>query len=163
MLGANAGKNSTGSQNVFIGSSAGFNEAASSRLYIENSNSTSPLIYGEFDNDVVKLNAKVTIRDFYALEQQSSTLSSGGTLSVNKSNILVSSGSAITLSSSNPVTNGTVVGQVLIITGTSDTNTITFPNSGNLQIGTAATLGLNDCLTLLWSGTKWIKVSYSNN
>ena len=162
-IGAMAGYNSGGSQNVFIGYNAGYNEAASSRLYIENSNSTAPLVYGEFDNDVVKLNAKVTIRDFYALEQESITLSNGAILSTSKSNVLVSSSSAITLNSSTPVANGAVIGQVLILAGTSDTNTVTLPNSGNLQIGSSIALGQNDCLMLLWNGSKWIKISYSNN
>jgi hypothetical protein len=49
-LGANAGfSNITGAGNVFIGYDAGRNEAGSNKLYIDNSNTSSPLIYGEFD------------------------------------------------------------------------------------------------------------------
>jgi len=62
-VGREAGKNSNGSANVFIGISAGFNEIGSNKLYIENSSndSTGTLIYGEFDNDILHLNADVTI------------------------------------------------------------------------------------------------------
>ena len=38
---------------IYLGSGAGKNNAASNRLYINNSDSAFPLIYGEFDNDVV--------------------------------------------------------------------------------------------------------------
>jgi hypothetical protein len=50
------GNNLYGSGNIFIGSSAGYNETGSNKLYIENSNSSSPLIYGEFDNNIVAVN-----------------------------------------------------------------------------------------------------------
>lgn len=53
-VGYDAGSNSTDS--VFIGYQAGNQETNNNRLYIENSNSTTPLIYGEFDNDILKVN-----------------------------------------------------------------------------------------------------------
>lgn len=54
-LGHQAGySNTTGGGNVFIGTSAGYSETGSQKLYIENSTSTSPLIYGDFDNDTLK-------------------------------------------------------------------------------------------------------------
>ncbi|WP_415405727.1 tail fiber domain-containing protein [Sulfurovum sp. CS9] len=39
-----------------MGRSAGQSETGSHRLYIENSGSSTPLIYGEFDNDLVRVN-----------------------------------------------------------------------------------------------------------
>jgi hypothetical protein len=45
-----------GSYNVFLGHQAGFNETGSNRLYIDSSSIDDPLIYGEFDNDVVGIN-----------------------------------------------------------------------------------------------------------
>jgi hypothetical protein len=41
---------------VFLGYQAGQNETNSDRLYIDNTNTTTPLIYGEFDNNRVKIN-----------------------------------------------------------------------------------------------------------
>jgi hypothetical protein len=49
--------NLTGSGNIFIGKMAGYNEVGSNKLYISNSNTTNPLIYGEFDNNHLKFNA----------------------------------------------------------------------------------------------------------
>ncbi|MBV1924167.1 MAG: hypothetical protein KUG68_09085, partial [Flavobacteriaceae bacterium] len=41
---------------IFIGYQSGFLEDNSNRLYIENSDSTSPLIYGEFDTNLLRVN-----------------------------------------------------------------------------------------------------------
>lgn len=49
------------SGNVFIGYRAGYNSLGNNRLYIENSESESPLIYGEFDNNKVKINGDCKI------------------------------------------------------------------------------------------------------
>ncbi len=53
------------SGNVFIGYAAGQMEANGNRLYIENSSSSSPLIYGEFDNDLVRINGSLDINNAY--------------------------------------------------------------------------------------------------
>ncbi|MGB0368570.1 MAG: tail fiber domain-containing protein [Flavobacteriales bacterium] len=44
-----------------MGRQAGHNEAGSNRLYIENSNSSAPLIYGEFDNEIVGINGSLGV------------------------------------------------------------------------------------------------------
>ena len=49
------------SGNVFLGYQSGYNETGDNKLYIENSDTTSPLIYGEFDNDLVTLNGNLGI------------------------------------------------------------------------------------------------------
>jgi len=60
-IGAWAGRHSTGSGNVFIGNEAGMNvTAGDNKLYISNS-STNNLIFGEFDNDILRFNAQVGI------------------------------------------------------------------------------------------------------
>jgi len=61
-IGHSAGKsNNTGIGNLFLGYRAGYNETGSNKLYIDNSNTSSPLIYGEFDNDIVTINGKLGI------------------------------------------------------------------------------------------------------
>lgn len=47
--------------NIFIGYQAGYNETGNNKLYIENSNSSSPLIGGDFSADEVYLNGDVEI------------------------------------------------------------------------------------------------------
>ena len=54
--------NITGSGNVAIGNEAGYNEAGSNKLYIENSNSSTPLIYGEFDTDLARINGNFRVK-----------------------------------------------------------------------------------------------------
>ena len=64
VIGKEAGFGSSGqsySNNVFIGYQAGFQETGSNKLYIETSDSTSPLIYGEFDNDLVRINGDLNV------------------------------------------------------------------------------------------------------
>lgn len=53
--------NTTGSSNVFLGYAAGRYETGSNKLYIENSHSLSPLIYGDFDADFVTINGDLTV------------------------------------------------------------------------------------------------------
>jgi hypothetical protein len=61
-LGYEAGRQcSVGTYNVFLGYRAGYYENDSNRLYIDNSNTTSPLIYGEFDNDLLVINGSVGV------------------------------------------------------------------------------------------------------
>jgi len=60
IIGKNAGYGSNNaSDSIFIGYQAGYNETGSNKLYIENSDSTSPLIYGEFDNNLVRINGRL--------------------------------------------------------------------------------------------------------
>jgi len=56
MIGFGAGATNEGDGNVFLGYNAGEDEAGSNRLYIDNSNTPSPLIFGEFDNNQVIIN-----------------------------------------------------------------------------------------------------------
>lgn len=53
--------NLSGVGNVFLGNSAGADELGSSKLYISNSNTATPLIWGDFVTNQLKLNAKVGI------------------------------------------------------------------------------------------------------
>ncbi len=56
-----AGETANGSGNVFLGYGAGGNETGSNKLSIENSFTSAPLIYGEFDNDIVRINGRLGI------------------------------------------------------------------------------------------------------
>lgn len=53
-IGTSAQQNNNVADVICIGYQAGLNNAVNSRLYINNSASAFPLIYGEFDNDVIK-------------------------------------------------------------------------------------------------------------
>ncbi len=60
-VGTHTGFNNLGSNNIFIGYNAGYNELGSNKLYIDNSNTASPLIWGDFNNDRLVFNGKVGI------------------------------------------------------------------------------------------------------
>jgi trimeric autotransporter adhesin len=51
--------NIIGNNNVAIGYNAGYNELNSNKLYIENSNSSTPLIGGDFANDKIGINRPI--------------------------------------------------------------------------------------------------------
>jgi hypothetical protein len=53
--------NSVGDGNVFIGYQAGWSEAGSGKLYIDNSNTTTPLIAGDFETDFARLHGSFTV------------------------------------------------------------------------------------------------------
>lgn len=60
-IGYFAGFNNTGDGNIYIGSNAGRNATGNNKLYVENSDSNSPLIYGEFDTNVLRSNGEFQI------------------------------------------------------------------------------------------------------
>jgi hypothetical protein len=72
-LGVDAGnQSSTGSRNVFIGYQTGFSETGSDKLYIHNSSSTSPLVWGDFNLRRLRFNGNTAINgtpnQYYGLQ-----------------------------------------------------------------------------------------------
>ncbi len=61
-LGRTAGYSNIGSGNVFIGNTAGYSETSvSNRLIIDNSSTSSPLIWGDFNSNQLRFNGAVGI------------------------------------------------------------------------------------------------------
>lgn len=79
--------NTTGVSSVFLGYQAGYNEALPNRLYISNSNTAAPLIYGEFDNKNLTINGNLTVTGNTTLK---------GNLDVVEANINVTGNTTIT-------------------------------------------------------------------
>jgi len=62
-LGLSAGySNTTGNNNVFLGHSAGYNEIGSNKLYISNSYTETPLIYGDFSTNELVNNGMFQVK-----------------------------------------------------------------------------------------------------
>ncbi|MCP4413054.1 MAG: hypothetical protein GY808_10895, partial [Gammaproteobacteria bacterium] len=64
IIGYQAGRgssNHTKSGNVFLGHQAGYNEYGSNKLYIENSNSITPLIWGDFSADSIRIHGNLHV------------------------------------------------------------------------------------------------------
>lgn len=57
LIGFKAGNVTTGTDNVMIGNQAGEYESGSKKLYISNTSTSDPLIYGDFDTSILKFNA----------------------------------------------------------------------------------------------------------
>lgn len=57
--------NANPSNNVMIGYQAGFSEGGNNKLYIDNSGTSTPLIYGEFDTDKLQINGSLNIDGAY--------------------------------------------------------------------------------------------------
>ncbi len=64
-IGSASGKSAVGDANVFIGNSAGANAIGSNQLYIDNTDTDTPLIWGDFASDLLKVNGTLNINDAY--------------------------------------------------------------------------------------------------
>ena len=60
-LGAYSGYSVAGDGNVMLGYNAGRNETGSDKLYIDNSNTSTPLIYGDFSSNQLTVNGQLKI------------------------------------------------------------------------------------------------------
>ena len=136
-LGYGAGfSNTTGSNNVFIGYKAGYNETGSNKLYIDNSDTTSPLIYGDFDADAVTINGNMTVTG--SLAANTITDSSGNSIMSRDSStgaIHIGQNSMVFDDSGGSVGNGTDImsssaGKIQI--GKNNTDTTTFVGKVNV-------------------------------
>jgi|GEM_PF-2513957 len=62
VIGYEAGySNATGASNVFLGYQAGYSETGSNKLYIDNSNTATPLIGGDFSTDTLTITGQVVV------------------------------------------------------------------------------------------------------
>ena len=60
-LGSKSGFNADINGSVLIGNNAGYNAVKDNTLYISNSDTDSPLIYGEFDNNLTRINGTLEV------------------------------------------------------------------------------------------------------
>jgi len=74
--------NVLGNGNIAIGFEAGYNETGSNKLYIDNSNTDNPLIYGEFDNDNVTINGTLNVKGTAAINTDGSSADASAMLEV---------------------------------------------------------------------------------
>lgn len=94
LIGYEAGKYSaehTQSGCVFIGYQAGYNDTLDNHLAIDNSNTLTPLVYGDFTNDYLQINGCFTINTIDTIEDGDI---SGSTLTIGAFNNFVLTGSS---------------------------------------------------------------------
>lgn len=65
-IGNSSGFNNLGDGNIFIGYRSGYYETGGDKLYIDNYGTDTPLIYGEFDTDLLRVNGTLDINSQYS-------------------------------------------------------------------------------------------------
>jgi hypothetical protein len=98
------------------------------------------------------------------MTSSTATLAAGATLAPTKGYVRVAgSGGPVTLGATTAIDDGPTTGSILILEGTSDVNTVGVPDNANTKLSGTRTLGLNDTLMLIWNGTDWVELSFTNN
>jgi hypothetical protein len=66
-FGQDAGVSNTGSNNVFLGYQAGANSGTDSdKLFIDNTNTSTPLIWGDFSTDILRVNGTLNVNNAFS-------------------------------------------------------------------------------------------------
>lgn len=134
-LGNNAGANSTGSNNVFIGYGAGENELGNNKLYVDNSNTTAPLIYGDFFSNLLRVNGTLNINNAYSLPTTDGT--ANYILQTNGAGITSwANPGALNINESDPQVSSTTPNIVPTWNGTALVDGIIYDNGTNVGVGT---------------------------
>jgi hypothetical protein len=98
----------------------------------------------------------------------SATVTGNDTIKITPTTSYLSIGSTVVPSSATvTLTDGHILGQCVVLMGTSATMLgVRLIDGGNLKIGSSGgplELFGNSTLMLMWNGTQWVKMSYSNN
>lgn len=94
-------------------------------------------------------------------QSEDSTLAASATLTPTKTvHRVAGSGGAVTLDTTTAIASGNKDGQLLILEGTSDTNTVTIQSGANVQLNGDVVLAQDDKISLRWDATRgdWIEI-----
>jgi hypothetical protein len=134
--------------NILIGPNAGDNETSNNLLYISNSNTTTPLIYGDFANQEIIFNADVYIDQIKRLAFTDSTVSirrdSLGNLEFRDLN--ANSGNPITLTTLSTLSSGYAL----------KSDFISYASVNSITAANLVTWGKASILTTAGAGTKFL-------
>ena len=106
-------------------------------------------------------------RNYFTIAIQNVTVSTTGITSIDKREDtlfkLVSDGGEVNITTNPQIVAGKVDGQIIILKGTSDVNTIIFEDGNGLSMSASVTLGNKDILSFYWdsSDSLWIML-YAN-
>lgn len=165
-----------GYDGIKIKDNSSYNLLSSNRI-LDNSGEGINIISGEknylvgnyVDGDIIDkgTNTTYTQKEKITIERKEVNLKDGDTLEVAASPqgyLALKATQAITLDATKAISDGKAQGDLLILEGTSDTNTITILNGANVKLGSInRVLGKEDTLTLIWNGNDWVEMDYANN
>lgn len=131
-------------------------ESGSDKLYIENSDSSDPLIYGDFATNRIKVNGSFS-------SGVGTVADNDATPDVRGANTFIYNGTANSVAPTD--LDNPVAGNFYTIIGNSDTYTLTIADSGNFELsGSSAVLGVDDVITLYCKADNYyVEISRSNN
>ncbi|PIZ63364.1 hypothetical protein COY16_02170 [Candidatus Roizmanbacteria bacterium CG_4_10_14_0_2_um_filter_39_13] len=121
--------------NILIGYKAGYSELGNNKLYIENSNSSQPLIYGDFGNDVLSINGNLgigTTNPSFKLQVEGTAQLKGNPGLIG---LFVDSDGEVGIGTVTPASALEVKGTAQLM-GSSSTTGLIVNSSGNVGIGT---------------------------
>jgi hypothetical protein len=115
-------------------------------------------------NGTVRVDGHTTIGALFAMARVTVVPAGGSTLTPTSSYLLLNPAASVTLSTTSAIANGSTVGDILILEGTDDIQTVTINDAANTNLAAATrTLGNDDTLMLVWNGSSWLEISFSNN
>jgi hypothetical protein len=102
------------------------------------------------------------------VDDTAATVTGNDTIKITPTTSYLEIGSTVVPSSATvSLTDGKILGQCILLMGKSAaTLGVRFIDGGNLKIGSSGgplELFANSTLMLMWNGTQWVKMSYSNN
>ena len=149
MVGTGAGFNTTsGANNVFLGYGAGANENTGSKLYISNSTTSTPLIWGDFANSDVLINGNL----------QSKVVSKVNTYTAAAENVILCDASGGAFSVNLPAAASSTNRRYVIKKIDASANAVTVDGDGAATIDGATTQALAtqyDKIEVVCDGTAW--------
>jgi hypothetical protein len=168
VVGDYAGKSILGSGNVMLGHSAGENETGSNTLYIDNSNTASPLIYGNFSTNLLRVNGTLNVNNAYSFPTTDGT--ANYVLQTNGAGVASwVNPTTLSITESDPQVASTTTNYIPKWNGTSLVDGLVYDDGSNVGIGTttpSSLLQLNsankDILNLEGSATDGAILTISN-
>jgi hypothetical protein len=152
LLGAGAGA-LVGSNNIIIGFGAGGSESGSNKLYIDNSNTSSPLIYGDFSSNAMTVNGTLSVEGALGLNVKTTQVAGTNNPDASGGVWFYSSGTGtITLPSASSVADRVYI--ILNNTGASRTISSYLDLSNTAQTFIAN----NTSLWIISDGTSWRQI-----
>jgi hypothetical protein len=115
-------------------------------------------------NGTARVDGHTTIGALFALSRVIVVPAAGSTLTPTSSYVVLNPTGPVILNATTAIANGSTIGDILILEGTDDVQSVTISNNANTSLAAATrTLGNDDTLMLLWNGGTWLEISFSNN